>query len=80
MNRKTLLIAALVAAALALLVAGFFATFERKDVTETIPPHGAARSNRFLALELMLHELQLPAQGIVLLGAGQAGGQLQQQG
>ncbi|MBN8948170.1 MAG: hypothetical protein J0I74_13780 [Rhodanobacter sp.] len=69
MNRKTLLIAALVAAALALLVAGFFATFERKDVTETIPPHGAARSNRFLALELMLHELQLPVQSLTTLSA-----------
>lgn len=60
MNRKSVLIATLIAAALALLVAGFFATFERKDVTEATPAHGAARSNRFFALELILRRLQVP--------------------
>jgi len=69
MNRRTLLTVAVVVAALALLVAGFFAAFERKDVSEAIPPHGAARSNRFLALELMLHELQWPAQSLTTLSA-----------
>ena len=71
MSRKTLLTAVLVAAVLTLLVAVFFATFERKDVTEAIPPHGAARSNRFLALELTLRELRLPVKSLTTLGATQ---------
>ncbi|CAM5530169.1 DUF4350 domain-containing protein [Rhodanobacter lindaniclasticus] len=71
MNRKSVLIATLVAAVLALLVAGFFATFERRDVTEATPAHGAARSNRFFALELILRRLQLPVRSLTTLDSAQ---------
>lgn len=71
MNRRTLLVGTLIAAALALLVGAFFATFERKDVTELTPARGAARSNRFFALELTLHRLSLPARSLTTLDAAQ---------
>ena len=71
MNRRTVLIATLVATALALLVAGFFARFERKDVTEWMPAYGAARSNRFLALELILRELRVPVRSLTSLSPRQ---------
>lgn len=67
MNRRTLYVALLVLAGVALLVAAFFASFEREDVTEAVPAQGAARYNRFLALERTLHQLQLPAHSLATL-------------
>lgn len=66
MNRKALLVSLLVLGAL-LLVGGFFATFERKDVTEPVTAHGEARYNRFFALERTLNRLNLPARSLTTL-------------
>ena len=66
MNRKALLVGLLVLGAL-LLVGGFFATFERKDVTEPVAAHGEARYNRFFALERTLSRLDLPARSLATL-------------
>lgn len=67
MNRKTLTIGLVVLAVSLLLLAGFFATFERKDVTETDPAHGEARYNRFFALQETLGRLDLPAHSLTTL-------------
>jgi hypothetical protein len=67
MNRKTLTLVLVVLGALLLLLAGFFATFERKDVTETTPAHGEARYNRFFALQETLRRLELPARSLTTL-------------
>lgn len=64
MNRRSGWIALAVAAAAVLLVAGFFTTFERKNVVETEPSHGEARYNRFFALQEILEELGLPARSL----------------
>ena len=66
MNRKALLVSLLVLGAL-LLVGGFFATFERKDVTEPVAAHGEARYNRFFALERTLNRLNLPTRSLTTL-------------
>ncbi len=67
MNRKTLLVILLVPGALLLLVGGFFATFERKDVTEPVAAHGEARYNRFFALEQTLRRVGVPAISLATL-------------
>jgi hypothetical protein len=67
MSRKPFYVALLVLGVLLLLVGGFFATFEHKDVTETVAAKGAARYNRFLALELTLQRLNVPAIALATL-------------
>ena len=67
MNRKALLVSLLVLGALLLLVGGFFATFERKDVTEPVAAHGEARYNRFFALDRTLNRLNLPTRSLTTL-------------
>jgi hypothetical protein len=67
MNRKPLYTVLLVLGALLLLVGAFFATFEHKDVTETVAAKGEARYNRFLALELILQRLNVPAIALATL-------------
>lgn len=67
MNRKPYYVALLVLGALLLLVGGFLATFEHKDVTETVAAKGAARYNRFFALELTLQRLAVPTVALTTL-------------
>lgn len=67
MNRKRLTIGLVVLGAVLLLLAGFFATFERKNVTETEPAHGEARYNRFFALQETLLRLDLPTHSLTTL-------------
>ena len=67
MNRKPYYVALLVLGALLLLIGGFLATFEHKDVTETVAAKGAARYNRFFALELTLQRLNVPAVALTTL-------------
>ena len=67
MNRRRLLIGALVLGAALLLVGGFFVTFEHKNVTERTVDHGEARYNPFFALELTLNRLHLPARSLTTL-------------
>jgi hypothetical protein len=58
----------LVLLGLALLaVAGFFALFERKDITVQQPARGEARYNRFLALQRTLQKLDVSASSIATL-------------
>lgn len=59
--RRMLLYAALAAAVAALLAALFLATFARREVTVYTPPRGAALSNRYFALEQVLHSLGMVA-------------------
>jgi hypothetical protein len=49
------------------LVGGFFALFEHKDVTEQTAATGAARSNRFYALSLILQGLDVPVTSLTSL-------------
>ena len=67
MNRQPFYVALLVLGALLLLVGAFFATFEHKEVTEAVAAKGEARYNRFLALELTLQRLDLPAIALATL-------------
>ena len=67
MNRRPFYIGLLVLLVAALLVGGFFATFERKDVTEPVVAHGAARYNPFLALQLALNRAGLPTRSLTTL-------------
>ncbi len=67
MNRRPLYIGLLVLVVLLLLVGGFFATFERKDATESMPAHDEARYNPFFALDLTLNRLQLPTRSLTTL-------------
>ena len=67
MNRKPLYVSLLVLAAALLLVGGFFALFERKDITEPAAATGEARFNRFFALEKTLRQLDLPATSLTTL-------------
>ena len=67
MNRKNLTIALVALATVLLLLAAFFAAFERKDVTETEPSHGEARYNRFFALQETLLRLDLPTHSLTTL-------------
>ena len=67
MNRRALLLPGLLVLGAALLVAGFFATFERKDVTEPVASHGEARYNRFFALEQTLRRVGEPAISLTTL-------------
>ena len=67
MNRKPFYVALLVLGASLLLVGGFFATFEHKDVTEAVAAKGAARYNRFFALELILQRLDVPVLALTTL-------------
>ncbi|WP_426687617.1 DUF4350 domain-containing protein [Rhodanobacter ginsengiterrae] len=67
MNRRTLTIGLVVLGVALLLLAGFLATFERKDVTETTPAHGEARYNRFFALQEILQRLDLPTRSLTTL-------------
>ena len=71
MNRRPLYIGLLVLGAALLLVGGFLATFQRKDVTEPTPAHGEARYNPFFALELTLNRLQLPTRSLATLDPAQ---------
>jgi hypothetical protein len=66
MNRKVLLAGLLVLGA-SLLVGGFFATFERKDLTEPVAAQGDARYNRFFALDSTLNRLNLPTRSLSTL-------------
>jgi hypothetical protein len=67
MNRKPLYVSLLVLAIALLLVGGFFALFERKDVTAPAIVTGEARFNRFFALEKALDQLDLPATSLTSL-------------
>ena len=67
MNRKALVIATLVLVVAGLLVAGFLATFEHKEVTEPVAAHGEARYNRFFALQQTLVRLHLPVTALTTL-------------
>ncbi|MEO8809692.1 MAG: DUF4350 domain-containing protein [Rhodanobacter sp.] len=67
MNRRPLWIGAAVLGVGLLLVGGFLATFERKDVTEATPAHGEARYNPFFALELTLNQLRVPTRSLTTL-------------
>ena len=67
MNRRPFQIGALVLGAALLLVAGFFATFEHKDVTEATVAHGEARYNAFFALQLALNRSGLAARSLTTL-------------
>ncbi|MEO8779469.1 MAG: hypothetical protein ABI389_12470 [Rhodanobacter sp.] len=67
MNRQPLYIGLGVLGAALLLVASFFATFERKNVTELVVAHGEARYNPFFALQLALDRSGLPARSLTTL-------------
>lgn len=67
MNRETLYKSLLVLGGLLLLGGGFFATFQRKDVTEQFPPTGAARYNHFFALEQTLDRLHVAVTSLTTL-------------
>jgi hypothetical protein len=67
MNRKPLYVSLLVLAGVLLLVGGFFALFEHKDVTEPATATAEARFNRFFALEQTLDRLSLPATSLTTL-------------
>ncbi|MEO8810198.1 MAG: hypothetical protein ABI386_08135 [Rhodanobacter sp.] len=70
MNRQPFYVGLGVLAAAALLVAGFLATFEHKDVTEPTVAHGEARYNPFFALQLALNGSGLPARSLTTLDPG----------
>jgi len=57
MNRNAFYVSLLALGVLLLLVGAFFATFERKDVTQPVAAHGEASFNRFFALEQILQRL-----------------------
>jgi hypothetical protein len=67
MNRRTLWMSLLVLGVPLILIGGFFATFEHKDVTEPVAAHGEARYNRFFALDWTLNRLNLPARSLTTL-------------
>jgi hypothetical protein len=67
MNRQPFYVALLVLGALLLLVGAFLATFEHKEVIEAVAAKGEARYNRFLALELTLQRLNVPATALATL-------------
>lgn len=67
MNRGELTIGAVALAIALLLVAGFFATFEHKLVTEPTPAHGEARYNRYFAFEQVLSKLGLKVTSLTTL-------------
>lgn len=67
MNRRPLYLGVLVLAVVLLLVGGFFATFEHKDIIEATPAHGEARYNRFFALDLALNRLGLRTRSLATL-------------
>ena len=67
MNRQPLYVGLGVLGAALLLVAGFLATFEHKDVTEPVVAHGEARYNPFFALQLALNRSGLPARSLTTL-------------
>ncbi|OOG59877.1 DUF4350 domain-containing protein [Rhodanobacter sp. C03] len=67
MNRNTILVS-LLALGVGLLLAGaFFATFERKDVTQRVPAHGEASFNRFFALDQSLRRLDFTVASLTSL-------------
>jgi hypothetical protein len=67
MNRSVVYRVLLALGVIALLVGGFFALFERKDVTEQAIATGEARSNRFYALSLILRRLDVPVTSLTSL-------------
>jgi hypothetical protein len=67
MNRNSLAIGAVVLGIALLLVAGFFATYEHKEVTESTPAHGEARYNRYFAFEQVLGKLGLKVTSLTTL-------------
>lgn len=69
MKHRGVLVAGLVLLGAALLAGLFFATFERRDVVEPIPPSGAVRSNPFFALEQTLRGMGEPAVTVATLDA-----------
>lgn len=71
MNRRTLTIALVLLGLVLVLSAMFFATFERKNVSEAEPAHGEARYNRFFALQQILLRLDLPAHSLTSLAPRQ---------
>jgi len=70
MRHKWLLVTVLVLGASLLLAAAFFATFERKEITEPVAASGAARYNRFLALEKTLQQMDVPVASLATLEPG----------
>ncbi|MEO7052490.1 MAG: hypothetical protein ABI128_12580 [Rhodanobacter sp.] len=69
MTRRSLYIALGVLGATLLLVAGFFATFEHKNVIVPVAAHGEARDNPFFALQLALNGSGLPTRSLTTLDA-----------
>lgn len=67
MNRRPLYIGLLVLAVASLLVGGFFATFEHRNVTEHTTADGEARYNPFFALQLALNRSGLLARSLTTL-------------
>ena len=55
--KRGLLIAFLVLLGAAMLAGLFFATFERRDVVEPVPPRGAVQTDPFFALEQVLRNM-----------------------
>lgn len=67
MNRNTIFVSLLALGVALLLVGAFFATFERKDVTQRAPAHGEASFNRFFALEQTLRRLDFTVTSLTSL-------------
>jgi hypothetical protein len=67
MSRDVIVRILLALALAALLVGGFFALFEHKEVTAQTTATGAARSNRFYALSLILQRLDVPVTSLASL-------------
>lgn len=66
-NRARLLVVLGVLVVIVLCVASFFYTYKREWITEDTPETGAARYNRFLALQEMLENMGQPSTSGVLL-------------
>ncbi|OOG63943.1 hypothetical protein B0E46_08395 [Rhodanobacter sp. B04] len=67
MSRGTLYTGLLAAGVMLVLVGAFFATFERKEVTQPVAAHGEASYNRFFALEQTLRRLDAPVTALTTL-------------
>jgi len=69
MNRGNLTTLAVVLGVALVLLLGFFGLFERKEVSEPTGAVGAARYNRFLALEQSLQRMDVPVVSLATLDA-----------
>jgi hypothetical protein len=67
MNRNTIYVSLLALGVALLLVGAFFATFERRDVTQSLPAHGEASFNRFFALDQALRRLDFTVNSLTTL-------------